>query len=311
MVSNECRALIKEGLTYYPWYGDGFSNHLSMSLVALDKMGASSEQLKRYYLSSIQRLVPRNASNQKFELRYKKYLLELEKEDYELFVQKELKHLIKGVCGAAFHPMIRLYYAKLSGVKEEMAMALAYWSMEYLELPGFTCKSDKSPEEIVEHLTRISPTSRTHSSNITNRIKAKSLEISRLKECIIPEEITFEEIRLVCLRGLAQNNDFTILHTLTSSQAFEYLHSVYSLDSVSLKHYWTAILVAYLSCEKSFSITHENHMIDEDCSWEDILKMACDSDDDHVIKLVYTCWVECQKYSNVEYYTIAKRALTI
>ncbi len=51
MISETCNLLIEKGLDFHPTYAGGkFSVHLPMSLVALDKMHASEEQLTNFFL---------------------------------------------------------------------------------------------------------------------------------------------------------------------------------------------------------------------------------------------------------------------
>ena len=44
--------------------------------------------------------------------------------------------------------------------------------------------------------------------------------------------------------------------------------------------------------------------------WPDIIRHALDSSDDHVIKLVYTCWDENNDHPNPLYHFAAQRAVS-
>ena len=149
MVSKTCRSLIEKGLVYHPVYGNGFSNHLPMSLVALDQMGASEAQLKNYYSISSSRLNLRKTGSQDGAFNFTKEKLGQKDlfEDFFLYFTRRLQDistggllkevipvLMEGVGGAAFHPLIRLSYALVSNCKDEIAMSLAYWASEFLAL---------------------------------------------------------------------------------------------------------------------------------------------------------------------------------
>ncbi|MFN2273670.1 MAG: hypothetical protein ACK2TX_02360 [Anaerolineales bacterium] len=47
-VSHRCIALLKDTLRYAPEFGDRLSNHLSMAVVALEKMGAPPSRLEAF-----------------------------------------------------------------------------------------------------------------------------------------------------------------------------------------------------------------------------------------------------------------------
>jgi cytochrome P450 len=48
MISAACSGLLEASSRLHPLYGDGLSNHLPMTLIALDALGASSAQLQRF-----------------------------------------------------------------------------------------------------------------------------------------------------------------------------------------------------------------------------------------------------------------------
>lgn len=306
-LSNLCISLITKGLAYGPSYGSGFSNHTPMSLVALDCMGASEKQLNNYFEHSIQRLV-RRPVEENFEDLYDQILGKIEKQGPDLVLQEELPDLMNGVAGAAFHPMIRLSYGLLSGIKEELASALAYWSCESLILEQSSGRTQEPIDVLLENLTS-KKWNRDHSPNITGRILQIASQLNGSGDAIIPVDLKLDQIRRVCMSGFTQHNNFTILHTLTASHAYRVLGSKLDHHVDMLERFWLAIALAYLSTGKSFEAA-QNSSFNEEMSWDMIKEKACESLDDHVIKLVFSCQQEFEFYGNPEYQFIAQRAIS-
>ncbi len=117
--------LRKSGAEYAIGQIEGVSNHLPMSLIALDKLGASQQQLDDFYRWHSPRLRPVsddgiiiNADNifqfagkHSCNFGYRRFFLdEIERKSIEEVVDHHVPKLIAGMAGGAFHPLIRLAY---------------------------------------------------------------------------------------------------------------------------------------------------------------------------------------------------------
>lgn len=76
----------------------------------------------------------------------------------------------------------------------------------------------------------------------------------------------------------------------------------------ALRCYWQALLVAYLSTG-SVDLSKQVPEDQSPSSWEEITKKAITSNDEHVIKIIYTCWQESLHYDNKDYQNAAQMVI--
>lgn len=321
MISKNCKELIEKAHIYLPYYGNGLSNHVPMSLCALSEMGASFRELKYYFETSTSQLILRNlespnsddgylsmvlGNKESFETYYNYFYTSISKKGYEKVLKNELPILMKGVAGAAFHPLIRLKYALHSNSKKEIAISLAYWASHYLELNLNFEETDEQLSEIrkrIDNYTFNDINSKTITEDI-NRVcellKGKSIKIQ-------PKDISLSTISEFCLNEFSKNNNFTLLHTVTACHSLRYLLKYLSNKNEALRLFWEAILVANLSTGIKYNTIDIVNNVNID--WSLLKSKAIQSTNDHVIKLVYTCYDENSAKANPLYSFIAERAI--
>ncbi len=129
------------------------ANHGPMVLVALDRMGASSERLTRWYgtyrdAHGLPPVPPPVApidgdgfdaalGDRAREADWRAYFAEeVARLGLSAAIRTHLPRLVGGVGGSALHPLMRLAYAVLKGDDAEGAVALAYWATCHLPLPS-------------------------------------------------------------------------------------------------------------------------------------------------------------------------------
>jgi hypothetical protein len=265
MISPYCNILIEKGLAYKPLYSSKLSNHLPMSLVALDKMSANEAIQKSYFDHSIKRLV-KSENNQLiithindalgqaeyFEAYYNYYFDKLEEESVKKFVTESISILIKGISASAFHAFIRLSYALETCNKKEIAYALAYWSSEYNELATNSKYTKNSLPEIINQINPISQNHEFSSGIIIDRMNEINSILKVSKIAIQSKGLNLDEIRTLCLDIFSTNNNFTILHCITACHAFRSISEYFSNYPEAISYLWEAIIVAYLSTKLDF-----------------------------------------------------------
>lgn len=324
MLSTTCKLLIEKGLVYHPIYAGGdASSHLPMSLLALDSMGASEEQLTKFYAKAVVNLELREKKNNDSEI--KLVSNELGKgdffESYLTFFKKRLRQntiddviketipvLIKGLSASAFHPIIRISYALESKYKPEIAMALASWSSEYIEFQNRFEQTNETLEEIMIRVTPIGINYTFLPGNIIARMKEINEILTNKKTLIQPIKISLNDIREFCIKALSKQDNFTLLHTVTACHAFRRLSKYVTNSDEALRYLWESIVIAYLSTGLDYrEPIVEIREVKRD--WSQIIKDATNSQNNHVIKLVYTSWEEYKFYKSTIYKYVAERAL--
>ena len=113
---------------------------------------------------------------------------------------------------------------------------------------------------------------------------------------------------MAAIRIYASTNNFTALHLVTTTHALRLLAPFLSNPNEALRYYWQAVCAAYISIGAPV-------VIDVNLSkftvipWNDIFSEAVKNNDDHVIKLVYSCYMEDKIYHNSPYNYVAAKAV--
>lgn len=312
------------------------SNHLSMALIALDKLGASSVQLKEYYETYSSELEPEPPLSNTIIIDdsnwinylghdgyYQNYLLFF-KSSLQLIgigntLQKYLQPLIKGISGQAFHCLIRLAYALEIQDKDEIAVSLAFFSCHYLVLTEKRNQSpiSNNPKQILNKINTSNQLSGIPISgiNITEILK-KVVSIPAFDPVIDWLEIKnnmLTEIAALLINLYAATKDFIALHMVTATHAMRIITPYLKDRKEALSYYWQSICAAYVAIG-SPSVSAHSPIIDkfsyEKISWPLIFTKATTATDEHVIKLVYTCYQEHSIYQNPLYGYIAVDAVS-
>jgi hypothetical protein len=136
---------------------------------------------------------------------------------------------------------------------------------------------------------------------------------------LAPSQAMFEEMALVAILAYWQTKDFTVLHMVTAAHAARLLFARLpdALVQRMLPQLWAAVCAAYVSVgappldaladvdaqlRASLPASAPAH---ED--WDAIFQAACASDNDHVIKMSYTCQQENLHRPSPLYYAAARR----
>jgi len=322
-LSTYCNELISESQKYKPTYANGhLAIHLPMSLIALDKMGASKEQLSRFYSHSITKLDKRENTNalkisslsqelgnkesfEEYVLYFKNQLLN---KSISIVIEEALVILVKGISASAFHPAIRLSYAIEINNTDEIIFSLASWASEYLFFDNKFHSSSIGLEQMLAERNTISVELNFSPGNIVDRMQEITNSLNDKQINFQENSLTLNEIREFCIKKFHIRNNFTLLHTVTICKALDIINE-YIIDKKSFLNYVNeAILIAMLSTGINFSLAKEKLEI-KFSSWEEVKQKALNSNNDHVVKLVYTCWLEYEKFKNYKYQEVAERAV--
>ncbi|CAM4240506.1 questin oxidase family protein [Pseudoalteromonas byunsanensis] len=308
---------------YQPLYSDRMASHLPMVLSALSYLGATAEHLARFYHSDIHSLRKRTQPKATVHLtyfhqhlgssaHYEHYLAYFQTQVSQFGVSHTLRQtldtLIKGVSASAFHALIRLAYALEFNHQQEIVIALSYWCCEY---QPFSVSDEMTEETMDETLKRLSKIGEQHVFSpgiIVDRMDEISHQIAELTLAIQPKEIDINSLRRFCLRHFYQHNDFTLLHTVTGCHALERILPYISDKDAALRYMWQAVVMACLSTGLNFSQNEKYPLNTEHGDFSPLVAAALKSNDDHMIKLIYTCLRDFKKYGEPIYYTLAKRA---
>jgi len=267
------------------------ANHLAMALVALDRLGASDARLREFAALYQRRLRPKA---QREAARSTKFAAELQEKGRDVFLRRAVSSRTPGLASEAFHGLIRTAYAVDSGDDTDLPDALTYWVLGYEEVGRF---GEKRWETAVDAFAAMNRDDRFPKDlagrSITGRIR---------KIIAIPafDDYRFG-IRNLTLRDLAKmaallflaTGDFTVLHLVTACHATRILKPYLAADAV--EHLAVAMLAAYASIGRP-DFDPDLQPAADLPDWPSLAARAIASNDEHDLKLVYSCQQEEAEY---------------
>jgi hypothetical protein len=217
-------------------------------------------------------------------------------------LRKTLPLLLPGIGAAAFHGLIRTAYAVEIDHREELAAGLSYWALRYLPLSQDLPR--EGAREVEDWLTRIEDRLagwRAGKGLIFERMieAAQTAAFGESVEGLRVAADTLQRLSILAVDRYLQTQDFTILHLITSCHALRLLMPWCEAPDVALRWYALAYAAALVASETRTQQSASNAI--EAKPWSTLIERAVDSENEHVIKLVYTCRAEGEHYADDRY----------
>lgn len=324
MLSDTCRDLLARSARFGPLYGDRLANHLPMTLIALDRMGASAPDMARAFDANARQLrlrgddispvtdpadwlgKGRNAGGLE---RY--FQASAGRDGLDSVLRAWVPRLLPGVSASAFHCLIRLAYAIDAGDRDETCAALAYWVMEYvtLDLPPDTV--DQPLAAIAARLARAVAGHAPWDGIIIDRMRQAAHHPGVAGSALQPAQLDLRQVAQFALGAYHAQEDFTLLHTVTACHAFRLVLPYAGEPRRALRYLWEAVVVATLTVEPAAPGAPAACDVAADIDWKDCMAQAARSVDAHVVKLCWSAYCEDLAYADKRYLAIAARKLAI
>jgi hypothetical protein len=325
--------LLERNRQFGPEYGGGLSNHLSMALVALQRLGASDARLAGYYRTYARRLEPPPpagspitratfAAHLGTQKRYPDYLAffheELQRLGLQQLLATYLPPLVPGIAAAAFHGVIRLAYALQAQDEPEVALSLAYFADTYLPLgpPTGAAAIEEPPVELLRRLGRTPALAHRswHARLISDQLPEIGVQpaFAPVIDWLPASAARMAPLAEAALLVYASTDNFTALHGLTSTHALRIAWPHVPDPAAAARYQFQALCAAYISIGTPPLLTEaEQARLTRQAvpPWSAIAAAAIRSSDEHVIKLVYSAREEDAAYGHALYrYAAAKKA---
>ena len=304
--------LLDDELCFDATTADRLSNHLPMALVALHRLGADDVRLAEFADRYRHRLapIPDEAPVTSFDAwlaargrpdsyaAVRPYLAALVRDEgIDQVLRRHLPRLVDGVAGAAFHGVIRLAYALESASADRVAAGLAYLTSVHQPLGARGADGPRTDDPVAaltelrddRELCAAAPAART----IGARMQAVAAHpgfdgvVDRL--AVGPD--TPGRLTSAALALYACTDDFTALHGVTGSHAIS-LVAPYVEDRAALSAWWfQALAAAYLTIgapSLDDPAAPVARWLERPADWATVTAAATRSDDEHVVKLVYS-----------------------
>jgi len=332
--------LLARAREYHPEYRGGLCNHLPMALIALDRMGASPARVQRFTNDYLKNMEPApmsgsaiDKSNWKERLGeqapYADYLgffrREVERLGARAALRAYLPKLSRGVAAAAFHPLIRTAFGVIGDDPQEIAVGLAYWASRHLKLPkqgpqvGDAAEGVPAQEDPAVLLASLrGETDLAFMPNPDNLIDQEFAEAASnprfgvVARALMIDDLTFDKLRRAAALLYLATEDFSALHGVTGMHAARILSDFAEDPRDYATQLWRAVLALYLALDRpalpdATTVAKLAQAMLPD--WNKILQAAVESDDEHTIKLVFTCLDETRAgHGRLYRYLAARKA---
>ncbi|MCX5569525.1 questin oxidase family protein [Kaistia nematophila] len=313
------------------------ANHLPMIIVALDRLGASSERLREYFETyrTTNGLVPTPPPVAPIQRdRWTDALGDRTREyDYRAFFEAEVRRigidsaiqtylptLIPGIGASATHGMMRTAYGLMRMDPTEVGTALGYWSTTYLSMPRAT-GATPTTDDPGQVLARACGLADLHQIEAETDLLWHNIRAAGEKPDFAPVvdwlEIgpdTGRRLAATSLALFAATMDFSALHALTGSHWIRLIGPhLDEADRPALQRYFWQI-IASLVPKIGFPSLPSAEQLDEwrhlpAPGWPEIAAVATQSDDEHDISLVFSAREEEAVYGDRLYRVVAARRM--
>ena len=295
------KGLLQRGTRFGPEYQDGLSNHLPMALIALAGLGAKSARLESFFDQYAMRLEPATTNPQAASKApqlgdidsYPAALLQMRegvaREGQLEVLRQELARLGPGIGAAAFHGMLRTAYGIEAKNDEEVAAGLAYWSSRYLPIESEAPQSGTTPlQQWLENIQKQTSQLSFDLPLIHHSMSAmaKTPEWQNALPGLNLATLSLDALARIAATSYLNQPNFIVLHLITSAHAMRTLLP-YADDQPALLWHYTLAYAAALPFTPMVDAT-QPAAADPDMS--DSIHTALASDNDHVAKLVYSCY---------------------
>jgi hypothetical protein len=218
-----------------------------------------------------------------------------------------------GIAAAAFHGLIRLAYGIETGHNGEIAAGLATLCARYAPL-GISLGAAPEAASTGAGFVRISSAltgCNFTGQGIIGRMQAAAADlnfIASLSRLDLPPAGLLRDLARLAIRLYWQTADFTVLHLVTTCHAARVVFGEHPelLTEKAAEALWLAACAAYASIGAPLPLSPSPSAAGLP-NWPDICARAVVCDDDHVIKMTYTCRCEEAHYGDVLYRAAAAR----
>lgn len=305
----------------------GTTNHLPMALVALAGLGAGTDRLEAYFAmwsrsyarplpateltlsrSSWQGQIGNRAAFGALQGLFTDWVAH---EGAPMVITHVLSHIPPAPASGAFHAFIRLGYALEARHEGEVGAALAALVVGNLPIPlDLGARPRANSVEAALGQLSLAQGGRTYSGEaITSRLRAVAAD--PVFDAVLPAPPATPELLDQLSRAAIalywQTNNFTVLHMVTGLAAARSIQALLpeALATRYLDALWVAFCAAYLTVGAP---PLQAPSTPEPCAaWRELFAAAREDDDDHVIKMTYTCYRESLRDPNPLYQAAATR----
>lgn len=319
-------SLLDRAQAFAPEYGGSLSTHLPMALVALNSLGADAPRMQAFFASICARLNPAptaaapcenwlalRGDRAAFACVRAHFVQAIADHGRDAVLRQALPSLMDGVGAVAFHGLLRTASATVADHDEELASGLAVWACGHFPLESLVAAQSPDANSVsvanwLAHMAAQGDAWRDDSGGmITPQMRAfvRTPAFRDGVDRLTVHQGTLRELATQALAIYLRSNNFTALHLITSAHAMRTLMPWCDAPLVAVRHYARA----YAAGVAASGVKLDAPLIAVDVlPWPDALHAGAESDDEHVIKLVYACHEEWKVTGDAGYQRAASLA---
>ncbi|SDH69398.1 Protein of unknown function [Paraburkholderia phenazinium] len=310
----------------------GTTNHCPMALVALAEMGASTARLQAFFdmwereyaltAPRVETVISRDEWAQhvgessafgSLRLCFLGWIADV---GYLPVMTAVFEEIPFAPASGAFHALIRLAYGIEAAHAGEIAAGLAALvsSHLYVDAPIDARDPAVSATAGFERVAKAMGEGVVAGNSITSRLRAVAADVRFKEALLVPPAASplLDELARATINAYWRRPDFTVLHTVTGTHAARIVFAELPETLVNrlLPGFWVALCAAYASVGTGASVRTGADTRDVALDWREVCRMAVASDDDHVIKMTYTCLCEDRRSPSPLYLASATRLVS-
>lgn len=307
-MSSTLDRLLDEEMAFSTVFQGFYSSHLSMSLVALEALGAPPERLEAVFADQIAELSPRRDPRPVETMREA-----LRRDGIDAVVRARVAELVHSPVTMFFHAPIRLAYALDVRHETQVAVALVDWArrQNVLDVPEPTT-GDRRLDDVLEML---GPDALRGTGSVRELDAiVRTEEFRAAVDELAVDDRTFDDIASLALRAHVAAGDFFTLHMVTGAHAVRTVAGYLDDGPAATLAARTAqvMVAAYLGVGAPRLPTDadlDRIRASAIPDWDSIGAAAIADGDAHVVKLVYVARSDYHRSGDPVYRWIAARVV--
>lgn len=309
-ISSTLDALLDADLAFSTAYLRVYANHLSMTLVALEALGAPPSVLEETFADFQSQATPREDPEVVAAVRG-----EVARDGIEATVRGRMPAVVDGPGTQLFHSVIRLAYALDAEHEGQVAGALVDWERRNRVLPvPEPSRGTRRVDEVIALLGAQADVVESHHSIRDLDAIARLDGFRRAVAELEIDEHTLDEVADLALHAHVAADDFFTLHMVTGAHAVRVVRE--HLDDEVAAHLAAravqVMVAVYLGLgPPTLPSAHDLATLRpaELPSWDEIAAAAVADRDAHVVKLTYVGRAEHRRTGDPLYQLVAARVV--
>lgn len=310
----------------------GLSNHCSMGLIALQRLGADDARLQRFADDYAPKLAPIRppvheitddalptaiGTGSRFPELLAFYSEKVRSATWSTVLGEHLPVLVEALGSDAYHPLIRIAYGVDIDDALEVAAGLAYLA----DAPRLFRHAPRvgsghaTPVEVLDGIRRHPSLGAVTLEGFSITARMAQVEpldgFTELVDAYSPTDDPWGDLAIAALRFYEPRpTEFTPMHAMTSLHAMVMVRNWAGNEDMLARRAAQALAASYLADAAPPLAPHDHPHPDDPPSWEDIVAMALEvRGDEHAYKVTYSAQFSAARWGHDPCYRTAAAGL--